>query len=94
MATRPDIAYSTILLARYTTNPSLEYISAVYNIFNYLSKTIDLGIIYNNKIDYTSGYYDTDYTGNIASAKSTSGYIFYLASGPITWKSKLQSIIA
>ena len=91
MATRPDIAYSTILLARYTTNPSLEYISAVYNIFNYLSKTIDLGIIYNNKdkIDYISGYCDADYAGNIASAKSTSGYIFYLASGLITWKSKL-----
>ena len=56
MATRPDIAYSTILLTRFTTNPSLEHISAVYNIFNYLSKTKDLGIIYNKEIYYISGY--------------------------------------
>ena len=27
-------------------------------------------------------------------AKSTTGFIFYLANGPISWKSKLQTIIA
>ena len=89
MATRPDIAYSTILLARFIINPSLEYISVVYNIFNYLSKTKYLGIIYKNNIDYISRYCDIDYIGDLASAKSISGYIFYLASGLIIQKSKL-----
>ena len=91
MATRPDIAYSTILLARYASNPNLEH----KNIFKYLSKTKDLGIIYTRKDNgYISGYCDADYAGDIATAKSTNGYIFYLAKGPIMWKSKLQSIIA
>ena len=96
MATRPDIAYSVILLARFASNPSIEHKNAVNNIFNYLSKTKDLGIIYSKdeNINYISGYCDADYAGDIASAKSTSGYIFYIANGPITWKSKLQSIIA
>jgi hypothetical protein len=35
-----------------------------------------------------------DYAGDIASAKSTNGYLFMLAGGPIMWKSKLQFIIA
>ena len=96
IVTRPDIAYSVILLAKFASNPSLEHRDAVNNIFNYLSKTINLGIIYNkdNNISYISGHCDADYAGDIASAKSTSGYVFYIANGPITWKSKLQSIIA
>jgi hypothetical protein len=96
MATRPDIAYSTILLARYASNPNIEHINAVNNVFKYLSKTKDLGIIYTKEdnISYLSGYCDADYAGDIASAKSTNGYIFYLAKGPIMWKSKLQNIIA
>ena len=96
MATRPDIAYSVILLARFANNPNLEYKNAINNVFNYLSKTIDLGIIYtkDDNINYISGYCDADYAGDLSSAKSTSGYLFYLAKGPITWKSKLQTIIA
>ena len=85
-----------ILLVRFASNPSLEHKNAVNNVFNYLSKTIDLGIIYtkDDNINYISGYCDADYTGDLSSAKSTSGYLFYLAKGPITWKSKLQTIIA
>ena len=94
--TRPDIAFSVILLARFSSNPSLEHINAVNNVFNYLSKTVNLGIIYtkDGNNNYISGYCDADYAGDIASAKSTSGYVFYIANGPITWKSKLQTIIA
>jgi hypothetical protein len=96
MATRPDIAYSVILLARFASNPSKEHKNAVNNVFNYLSKTINLGIIYSKdgNINYISSYCDADYAGDLTSAKSTSSYIFYIAKGPITWKSKLQSIIA
>jgi hypothetical protein len=96
MATRPDITYATILLARFASNPSIEHINAINNIFKYLSKTKDLGIIYTREdnIDYLSGYCDADYAGDMATTKSTNGYIFYLAKGPIMWKSKLQSIIA
>ena len=33
-------------------------------------------------------------TGNIDNARSTTGYIFYLANGPISWKSKQQKTVA
>jgi len=43
---------------------------------------------------YISGYCDADYAGDFTKAKLTTGYIFFLAGGPISWKSKLQSIVA
>jgi hypothetical protein len=91
------LAYSVIKLARFATNPSLVHISAIKKVLRYLKGTKDLGIIYSNKdisSKYLSGYYNADYAGDIESAKSTSGYIFYIANGPFSWKSKLQSIIA
>ena len=98
LATRPDIAYSVITLARHASNPSIEHIIAIKRIFRYLKGTRHLGITYSNQkkpndLDII-GYCDADYAGDIASAKSTSGYIFYIANAPFMWKSKLQSIIA
>jgi hypothetical protein len=33
------------------------------------------------------GYSDSDYAGNVATRKSTSGYVFFMAGGPVSWKS-------
>jgi len=95
LAIRPNIAYSVILLARFASNPSTEHIIAIKRVLRYLKGTRHLGIIYsyNNDLNII-GYCDADYAGDIASAKSTSGYIFYIANAPFMWKSKLQSIIA
>nr|CAN78435.1 hypothetical protein VITISV_006572 [Vitis vinifera] len=40
------------------------------------------------------GYSDLDYTGCIDSRKSTSGYVFMLAGGAISWRSAKQTLIA
>ena len=40
------------------------------------------------------GYSDSDYAGCKDTRKSTSGYIFMLSNGPISWKSHKQSLIA
>ena len=40
------------------------------------------------------GYSDADYAGCVDSRKSTSGYIFTLAGGAISWKSSKQTITA
>jgi hypothetical protein len=95
LATRCDICYATIRLARYASNPSEIHFRAVKRIFRYLKGTSELGIIYYNSPEaFIQGYCDADYAGDLASAKSTSGYIIFIAGGPFMWKSKLQSIIA
>ena len=40
------------------------------------------------------GYSDADWGGDINDRKSTSGYLFKLANGPISWGSKKQQIVA
>ena len=97
LATRLDLVYSIIKLARYTSNPSSIYANVVKRVFRYLKGFIDLGIYIKWNINnsyYINGYYDTDYAGDLAIYKSTSGYIFYIGNFPFMWKSKLQSIIA
>jgi hypothetical protein len=40
-------------------------------------------------------YTDADFAGGaLPDGKSTSGYVFFLAGGPISWQSKRQSVVA
>ena len=97
LGTRLDIAYSVIKLSRFASNPSEIHITMGKRILRYLKGSKELGITYSlksNSNNYIRGYYDSNYVGDIPTSKSTSGYIFYLANGPISWKLKLQSIIA
>ena len=69
----------------------------------YFKGTRDLGIVYHREPtlgsrDYDHakpwGYCDANYTEDPCDRKSTSGYMFMLAGGPIAWKSKKQSSVA
>ena len=40
------------------------------------------------------GYSDSDFAGDVDDRKFTSGYIFTLANGAISWKSSKQSVTA
>ena len=39
------------------------------------------------------GYSDSDFAGDRVSSRSTYGYLFKLAGGPVSWKSKRATII-
>jgi hypothetical protein len=90
LGTRPNIAYSVIKLARFASNPSLSHIASAKRVLRYLKAIKDYGITYyntrynTNSSSYISGYCDADYAGDIATAKSTLGYIFFIAGGPIS----------
>ena len=40
------------------------------------------------------GYFDADFAGYVDSRKSTSGYIFIMAGGAVSWRSVKQTLIA
>ena len=66
-------------------NPSNNHITLAKRVLRYLKATKDYRIIYiNNSSNYISGYYDSDYASDTLSAKSTLGYVFILAGGPIS----------
>jgi Reverse transcriptase (RNA-dependent DNA polymerase) len=93
--TRPDIEFGVNFLARFSNNPSSEHWAAVKRIFRYLAGTIDLGIHYQEKPGerFLFGYCDADFAGDLDHRKSTSGYLFILGGGPISWKSQLQRAV-
>ncbi len=40
------------------------------------------------------GFVDADYAGDLDNRRSTTGYVFTLAGGPICWRSVVQSLVA
>jgi len=40
------------------------------------------------------GYSDADWAGDVDDRKSTSGYIFQIAGGPVSWRSRKQDTVA
>ena len=92
--TRTDIAFSVNAAARYCSAPSQLHMTAVKRILRYLSKTIDYGIEYTKSDGKLEGYSDTNWAGDHADRRSTSGYVFQLANGAITWASRKQNSVA
>jgi len=89
-AMRPDIAYVVSKLSSYTANPSMQHVTMLKRVLRYLSGTRLYGITYHNVLDYPNqffGYADTSFT-DADDLKSTTGYVFKMSGGAITWYSK------
>ena len=93
--TRPDIAFSVNLLARYSNSPTKRHWNGIKHLFRYLRGTQDLGLFYQAKSDATLiGYADAGYLSDPQKAKSQSGYVFTYGGTPISWKSTKQTLTA
>ncbi|WKA06719.1 hypothetical protein VitviT2T_024607 [Vitis vinifera] len=64
-------------------------------VFGYLRGTTNLGIFYkkggNDKLVV---FTNSDYVGDLEDRKSTSGYVFMLSSGAVSWSSKKQPVVS
>ncbi|CAN1849719.1 Retrovirus-related Pol polyprotein from transposon TNT 1-94 [Linum perenne] len=93
--TRPDLSYAVGLVSRFMQNPKKPHLEAAKRILRYVKGTINHGILYkkggNTEL---SGYCDADYAGDLDTRRSTTGYVFSLGSGPISWCSKRQPTVA
>ncbi|XP_059436920.1 secreted RxLR effector protein 161-like [Corylus avellana] len=95
VCTRSDIAMAVGMLSRYQSNPGLEHWKAEKKVMRYLQGTKDYSLTYKHT-DHLEvvGYSDLDFVGCVDSRKFTSGYIFLLAGGAISWRSSKQTIVA
>jgi len=92
--TRPDIMFVVCLLSRYMECPTELHLMAAKRVFRYLKGTINFGVLYRKGgSESLSAYSDSDYAGDVEDRKSTSGYVFMLSSGAISWSSKKQPIV-
>jgi hypothetical protein len=94
LGTRPDIAYAVSYCSRFLAKPTEAHRGAVKRIMRYLKATIDLCLVYEGEIEPLIGFTDSDWAGDRETRRSTSGYVFNLGSGAISWSSKRQSSTA
>jgi ATP-binding cassette subfamily B (MDR/TAP) protein 1 len=95
VCTRSDLAQAVSKICKFMSKLGKHHWEAVKWIFKYLKGTTGHGIMFNSEKDDPSvvGYIDLDYVGDMDDRRSTTGYVFTLAGGPICWKSSVQSIV-
>jgi hypothetical protein len=95
LGTRPDIAAAVVAVSRFNANPGPTHWTAVKRVLRYLKGTQELGITYSrSETPELVGYADSDWGGDVDTRRSTTGYVFHLSNGPVSWQSKLQKTVA
>ena len=94
VSTRPDISHAVGVVSRFMANPGEEHWRAVKWVLLYLRGTSDHCISFDGREGSVCGYVDADYAGDLDKRRSTTGYVFTLAGGVISWMSKLQETVA
>src|SRR6202034_1808807 len=99
VCTRPDISHAVGVLSRIMSKPRKEHWTAVKRVFRYLRGTSDYGLCYQGRLGLDKvldihGFVDADWAGDLDQRRSTSGYVFNLFGGAVSWMSKKQSIVA
>ncbi|KAK2355204.1 hypothetical protein QL285_092633 [Trifolium repens] len=95
VCTRPDIAFIVGMLGRYLSNPGMDHWKAAKKVMRYLKRTKDYMLTYrrSDQLEIT-GYSDSDFAGCQDSKRSTSGYIYMLAGGAVSWRNAKQTLTA
>ena len=91
--TRPDIAYSVGILARRMSKPTEYFYGLSKRVMRYLSGTRELKLTY-NKVKPIAGFSDSSYADDKNDRMSTSGYVFMMNGGAISWRSSKQRSVA
>ncbi len=95
ICTRPDLAYAIGKLSQYSESPKEHHWIALKRVLRYIKGTQTYGIMYNgSKLKSIAGYSDADWGGCKASRKSTSGNVFLVSGGAVSWRSKKQTCVA
>ena len=93
--TRPDIAFSANLLARYSSALTKRHWNGIKHILRYLCGTSDMGLFYSKAMEpQLLGYADAGYLSDPHKARSQTGYIFTYGNTAILWRSVKQTMVA
>ena len=94
---RPNLCYIRGYVSRFMQNPGKPHLDALLQVFQYLKSTTLLGLSYKRQNHHDlqlQGWCDADYNSDKDTRHSTTGYVFTIAGGAISWKSKKHNTIA
>ena len=87
LCTRPDICFAIGMVSKYQSNPGSEYWTTVKHILKYLRRTKEYMLMYGGDELIRISYTDSDFMSNKDLRKSTSGHVFTLGGGAVSWRS-------
>lgn len=94
VSVRPDLAVSAAILGRKFAKPSERDWSAAKRVLRYLKQTRNYYLYLGAGEDQMLlGYTDSDWADDIETRRSTSGFVFLLGDGAISWASRRQSCV-
>jgi hypothetical protein len=94
VCTRPDLAFVTGMLGRYQKNAGVSHWNGIKKALRYIQGTKGLMLTYERSDSLEIvGYSDSEFVGCLDTDRSTSGYVFKLASGAIPWSSFKQTVM-
>eukprot|EP00253_Pinus_taeda_P020540 PITA_20540 len=97
VCTRPDIAHAVGVLSKFMSKPGKEHWTAVKQVFRCLHGTSDYGLCYQgrpglDRVLNIRGFVDADWAGDLDQRRSTSGYVFNLFGGAVSWMKLCSSM--
>ena len=91
VSTRPDLAAAVGILSRFMENPGKVHWEAVKKVLRYVQHTKSYGLLYkrSGSLDLV-GFCDSNWGGCLDTRRSTTGYVFMMSGGAVSWCSKRQ----
>ncbi|GAQ84380.1 hypothetical protein KFL_001870020 [Klebsormidium nitens] len=91
---RPDIAQAVGALAHFIAGPTKERWRAALGVVRYLAVTAKGEVTFGGSGETFIPYCDADYAGDVDTKRSTTGYVFLMYGGAVSWSSRLQPTVA
>ena len=88
IATRLGLAFLISVVCQHVARSGSTYWIVVKIIMCYLKGTFDVKLFLGGANIVLNGYCDADYAGDTNDCKSTTGYMFKVGSGAVSWNSK------
>jgi hypothetical protein len=91
LMTRPEISYAVRQVSRFVERHDSSHWKAVRRVISYLRGTVNYGIFFKgSNPGAITGFTDANYAGCPDERRSTSGSVFVLNGGAVTWFSRRQ----
>jgi hypothetical protein len=92
---RPDISNAVSQLSQFNQDPSETHMKAARHVLRYLKGTRDFRITYGHSRElHVLGFSDANWGGDINDRFSTTGYVFMVNNGCVSWSSHKQTSVA